>query len=106
MAKKRTLRDYTALGSMGAELVLQNLPFVLFLGFLAIIYIANAHFAEKRVREVFELQKEVKDLRREYHSLRADIAFNSRRTELARQLKDKGMGQSIRRQKKVQVGDE
>ena len=90
---------------MGAELILQNLPFVLFLGFLAIIYIANAHYAEKRVREVFKLQKEVKDLRREYHSLRADIAFNSRRTELARQLKDKDMGQSIRRQKKVQVAD-
>ena len=100
MAKKRS---NLALGSKGAELVLQNLPFVLFMGFLAIIYIANAHFAEKRVREVFELQKEVKDLRREDHSLRADIAYNSRRTELARQLKDKGLGQSIRRQKKIKV---
>ena len=106
MAKKRTLRDYTALGSMSAELVLQNLPFVLFLGFLAIIYIANAHYAEKRIREVFELQKEVKDLRREYHSIRADIAFNSRRTELARQLKDEGLGQSVKRQKKIRVPEE
>jgi type III secretory pathway component EscU len=106
MAKKKSLGDYTALGSKGAELVLQNLPFVLFLGFLAIIYIANAHYAEKRVREVFELQKEVKDLRREYHSLRADIAFNSRRTELARQLKEKGLGQSIHRQIKVEVPEQ
>ena len=105
MAKTKKLSGYSALGSTSAELVLQNLPFVLFLGFLAIIYIANAHFAEKRVREVFELQKEVKDLRREYHSLRSDIAFNSRRTELARQLKNKGLGQSIRRQKKVRVPD-
>lgn len=103
MANKKSLRGYSALGNMSAELVFQNLPFVLFLSFLAIVYIANAHYAEKRVREVFELQKEVKDLRREYHSLRADIAFNSRRTELARQLKSKGMGQSIRRQKKIRV---
>lgn len=105
MANKKSTGVYNALGSKSAELVLQNLPFVLFLGFLAIIYIANAHYAEKRVREVFELQKEVKDLRREYHSLRADIAFNSRRTELARQLKGKGLGQSIRRQKKITVSD-
>jgi hypothetical protein len=103
MAKKNSLSNYTALGSMSAELILQNLPFVVFIGFLAVVYIANAHNAEKRIREVYQYQKEVKDLRREYHSLRADIAFNSRRTELARQLKDKGIGQSIQRQKKIKV---
>jgi len=103
MAKKNSLSSYAMLEGMRSDRILQNLPFIVFAGFLAVVYIANAHSAEKRIREVYQLQKEVKDLRREYHSLRADIAYNSRRTELARQLKDKGIGQSVQRQKKIKA---
>ena len=92
MAKKKTLKDYTSLGSLSAaELILQNLPFVFFLGFLATIYIANAHFAEKRVREIQELQKEVKDLRRQYNSVQSENMFNSRFTELSESVEPYGL---------------
>ena len=57
-----SFRDFTMLGSMSAQLIFKNFPFVLFLGFLTILYIANAHYAEKKVRQIQSLQKEIKDV--------------------------------------------
>lgn len=106
MAKKKTLRDYTALGSISAELVLKNLPFVFFLGFLAVVYIANTHFAEKRMREILELQKEVKDLKREYNSLQSEIMFNSRFSEVVKKVDNLGLQRLNQQPMKIVIGEE
>ncbi len=45
------------------NIVFGNFSYVMFLGFLAIVYIANAHFAEKGVRRIQLLQKEIKELK-------------------------------------------
>jgi cell division protein FtsL len=91
MAKKKSFMDYTSFGSKSAEWVLKNLPFVFFLGFLATIYIANGHYAERRIREILTLQKEVKDMKREYNSLKSEIMFNSRYSEISKRVKDVGL---------------
>ena len=90
MAKK-SFQNYTSLGSATARLVLENLPFVLFLGFLAIIYIANAHYAEGQVREIQVLKREVRELKREYNSLKAELMFKSRHSEVERMVRDQGL---------------
>lgn len=43
----------------------KQLPFILYLVLMAIIYIANRYHAEKMVRQITDLKKEVKDLRSE-----------------------------------------
>lgn len=98
-------RTKFSLGSSSAKLVLQNLPFVFFLGFLATLYIANAHYAEKKVRQIQVLQKEVKDLKREYNSLEAEIMVHSRRSELSKRVKPLGLRQSPARPQKIVVKD-
>ncbi len=90
MAKK-SFQNYTSLGSASAKLVLENLPFVLFLGFLAIIYIANAHYAEGQVREIQTMKNEVRELKREYNSLKAELMFKSRHSEVERKVRDQGL---------------
>ena len=63
MAKKqKTLKDYMAVGHMSASMVLKNFPLVLFIGFLLLIYIANAHYAEKKVRLIQQYEGDVKEL--------------------------------------------
>ncbi len=81
MAKKKKT-SYTAFGSLGAALILKNLPFVLFLGFLAMVYIANAHYAEKKVRQIQKAQTELKELRWHYMSLKSELMYNSKRSEM------------------------
>lgn len=101
MAKKGTFKNFTSMGSFSAEWVLKNLPFVLFLGLLTLMYIANAHYAEKRTREIIRLQKEVDDLKLEYNSLKSEINYNSRRTELSKALREKGLNADLRHPKKI-----
>ncbi len=100
---KKSLKDYTALGSISAKLILKNLPFVLFLFFLATIYIANAHYAEKQVRTIQSMQKEVKDLRREYNALKAEMMFKSKETEVAEGVEKLGLRRPSRSPKKIVV---
>ena len=46
----RPLKDYTHLGTMMSDWVFGNIPFVFFLFFISLIYIANSNFADKQVR--------------------------------------------------------
>ena len=101
--KKKSLKDYTALGNISAALVLKNLPYVLFVGFLAIVYIANAHYSEKKVREIQHLQAEIKELRWHYMSLKSELMYNSKRSEIAKRVAPLGLKPMKGRAKKIIV---
>jgi hypothetical protein len=90
MATKKGIGRYFALDYLTEGLILRNLVFVLFLGALAVVYIANSHYAERNVRKVLTLQKEIKELRWHYLTIEAENMYNSRRTELAERLRQEG----------------
>ncbi|HFA51660.1 MAG TPA: hypothetical protein ENJ95_21815 [Bacteroidetes bacterium] len=102
-SRKKNIGNYFAFGDMSALLVLKNLPFVLFLGFLTVIYIANAHLAEKQIREIQTLRKDVKELKREYNSLKSEIMFKSRLAEIEEQVKGIGLIKKAGRVKRIKV---
>ena len=103
MTKRKRIRDYTELGDLTSEWILKNLLFVLFLGFLATIYIANTHYAERNVREIQILQKEIKELRWNYMSLQSENMFNSKRSEVAKSMKEEGIRPQRTKPKKIVV---
>ena len=72
MAKKTKTVGLSDLGFMTTEFIMKNLPYMIFLGFLATIYIANAHYAEGNVRKIQLLQRELKETRWYYMSLQAE----------------------------------
>lgn len=86
MAKKN-LKDFSGLGDLNAGMILKNLPFILFLGLLAIVYIANAHYSEKKVRQIQQLQNEVKELRWNYMSIKSELMYNAKRSEVVKEGK-------------------
>ena len=92
--RNRTFRDYTALGNFSANLILRNLPFVLFLGFLGTVYISNAHYSEKTVRNIQKLQGEIRELRWKYLSLQAEIMYNSKEAEVQKRVGTIGLGRN------------
>ena len=91
MAKRQGLGQFFELGYLTEELLLKNLVFVLFLGFLAILYIANAHYAERNVREIQGLQREMKELKWYYLTLESENMYNSRKAEMAGRLREEGL---------------
>ena len=106
MAKKKSLKDYTELGNMSASVVLKNFPFVLFLGFLAMIYIANAHYSEKKVRQIRKLRSEVKDLRWDYISLKSDMMYNTKQSKVIEEVAPLGLELKANKVKKILIPDD
>lgn len=73
------------------ELVFGNFSYVLFLGFLGIIYIANAHFAEKGVRRIQLLQKEIRELKWEFTSIKSETMYKSMQSQIDESLEPVGL---------------
>lgn len=76
------------------ESTAKHLPFLLFLAFIAIIYIGNSYYAEKSIRKIEKLQKQLKEMRYEYISHKSDVNYKSRQSEVANSLKNKGIKES------------
>ncbi|TBO42162.1 FtsL-like putative cell division protein [Pedobacter kyonggii] len=90
-------------GLVSKEAATDALPYLCFLALLGMIYIANSHFAVKNVRRIDKLNKEVKELRWEYKSLKADLMFKSKLTEVAKKVDTLGIKELIEPPKKIIV---
>ncbi|WP_443944196.1 FtsL-like putative cell division protein [Pedobacter sp. AW1-32] len=90
-------------GLVTKEAATNALPFLCFLAFLGMVYIANSHFAVNNVRRIDKLNKEVKELRWEYKSLKADLMFKSKLTEVAKKVDTLGIKELIEPPKKIIV---
>jgi hypothetical protein len=73
------------------DLVFGNFQYLLFLGFLGIVYIANAHFAEKGVRRIQTMQKEIKELKWEYTSIKSETMYKSMQSQMDESLEPVGL---------------
>ena len=75
----------------GEGLPIQYLPKILFLSTFLIFYIGNAHFAERKVRQIEKMKIEVEDIRADYTTLKADLMFASKQSEVARKVEILGL---------------
>jgi len=98
-------KDYSMLGNMSAQWVFNNLPFVFFIFFLSLIYIANAHFSEKRVRQIQSMEKDIKELRWQYMQLKAQVMVDSKQTEVTKMVEPLGLKNSNERTKRIIVNE-
>jgi hypothetical protein len=69
---------------LGYSWIMKNTPFFLFLAALAVIYIYNGHYADNVVRDINRTNKEVKELQYEYKTLKSEVMFRSKQSELAK----------------------
>lgn len=81
----------------------QYVPKILFGMLLGILYISNTHYSEKTVRRINAIQAEVEDLRADYTTMKADLMFASKQSEVARRVKDIGLRESLTPPHKIKV---
>jgi hypothetical protein len=81
--------------NVNAERATSALPFVLFLAFLGMIYIGNMHLAEKSIRDIDKMGKEVKELTWDYKTAKAELAYKSTLSEVAKRVDTLGIKESI-----------
>jgi hypothetical protein len=73
--------------------VVKQIPFFLFLALLAIIYIYNGHYADKTIRNINRTAKEVKELQHEYKTVKSEVMFRGKQSELAKAVEPLGLKQ-------------
>jgi hypothetical protein len=82
--------DYLSKGS-----VIGNLPFLVFLAFLALVYIANTYYVEKTVKEIERTKVELKELRFQYTTTKSTLMYYSKQTEIARRALKFGLKETM-----------
>lgn len=98
MEKRMKLESYFEEG-----FPVQYLPKILFVVFLGLLYISNTHYADKTTRAIEKAQSEVEDLRADFTTLKADVMFASKQSEVARRVKSLGLEESLRPPFKIAV---
>ena len=80
---------------LGYHLIMKNIRFFLFLAALAVIYIYNGHYADKVARDINRTNKELNELQYEYKTLKSEVMFRSKQSELAKAVEPFGLKELI-----------
>jgi len=93
--KERELKPNSVKGGwkriLNYQSIVKQIPFFLFLALLAVIYIYNGHYADKTIRNINQTAKEVKELQYEYKTVKSEVMFRSKQSELARAVAPFGL---------------
>ena len=75
--------------------IVKNIPFYLFAAALAIIYIANGHYADKTIREINATAKHLKEMEYEFKTAKRNVIFRSKESELVKAVEPLGLKELI-----------
>lgn len=102
-ATEEFFRKMLSGGKMSSVTVVNSIPFLLFIAFLGIVYIANRHYAENTVRKISKINKEVKVLSWEFKTLKADLMLKSTQSEVLALVDTVGLKELVEPPRKIVV---
>lgn len=76
---------------LGKGEVRSMFPYIFFLAGLAIIHIYNSNQAIKTVRKCDDLTREIKETRAEYISVKSELMFRSKQSQVSKRLEGTGL---------------
>jgi hypothetical protein len=85
------------------DLILNNLPFTFFIGFLLVVMIAWGYYGETVAKKEVQLEKELSELNSEFFTLTAEYNTQRGRRQIAERLAPMGIKESISSPKKIRV---
>jgi hypothetical protein len=75
--------------------IVKNVPFFLFLSLLAVLYIANGHYADNTIRNINKTTRQLKEQEYEYKTLNGKLMFQNRQTEVTRIVEAIGLKETV-----------
>jgi len=75
--------------------IVKNIPFYLFAAALAILYIANGHYADKTIRKINSTANHLKEMEYEFKTVKRDVIFRSKESELAKAVEPLGLKELV-----------
>ncbi len=106
--KDRPVLDVINGNFLTNDSAVKQIPFILFLVLIAIVYISNTYYAEKIMRKTNGVVNEIKELRSEYITSKSDLMFISKQSEVARaaEVMKIGIKESVVAPKKIVIEKE
>lgn len=71
--------------------VVKNALFLAFLVGLGVLHVANTHLAERTVRKINQRERDLKELRWEYMTLKSNLMYERKQSEMAEKLSATGL---------------
>jgi hypothetical protein len=71
--------------------IVKNIPFYFFISAIAILYIANGHYADKAMRKINVTEKHLKEMEYEFKTVKQDVMFRSKESELTKAVEPLGL---------------
>jgi hypothetical protein len=101
----RSVANVVSGSFLSQEATIAKLPFVFFLSFLAVCYIAKGYYDDDQVRKLNRLTNEIKELRTQYIVVKDSLVIKSKQTEVAKALavQASGIKESVVPPKKILV---
>lgn len=81
-------------------------PFLLFLAFLASIYIANNYLAENKIRKANEMREDLKEMRYEYITGKSELMEASKQSKISKSLIEIGIKENTEPVKSLKIKTE
>jgi hypothetical protein len=101
----RTVSSFLSGRFLISETTLKYLPFVLFLAFLSLCYIANGYYAQAKDRQIDKLNSELGELRTQFVIAKSKLMFLSKESEVAKATSNMGIKEAVIPPNKIIVTD-
>lgn len=75
--------------TISAMVIFKNLPFMIFILGIGLVYIANVQYAEYQIRKSQVLEKEIKELKWKYWSMQSGIMFSTTESQVSQKVSEK-----------------
>lgn len=102
--QNKVARSFVSLFSgsfLSSEEIIRQLPFLLFLAFISLLYIGNGYYAEKTVRRISSVTNELKELQSQYIITSSELMYVSKQSEVSKMAAPFGIKESLVPPKKI-----
>lgn len=95
MKKGSFFKNYLGGDVFSKDSVVKQLPFLLYVVFLLMIYISNTYVAEDMKAGIKKTSRLIEEKQIEYIMVNSEITALEKQSELAKKLKNKGIGEAV-----------
>lgn len=98
----RMMQDLLGGDYLSKERVVNNIPYVFYVGLLALVFIGNTYYTEKKFTDIEKTKSELKELRYQYITTKSALMFMGRQSEILRHATAIGLKESTLPPYKIQ----
>jgi hypothetical protein len=100
---KRGFLSIISGGFLAEDNAISSLPFLLYVAFLGMLYIANGYYAHNRLKDLDSLDNNITELRTQYIIAKDKLMYLSKESEVDRATGDLGLKESVIPPRKIIV---